>query len=163
MPPACRKGSAAHSIKEDKVGKTSDTPEYRTTGGIHQAEMPFDVGSYSTTDSVPAGWGPSGRLGAVAIPERLFVRQEGFPRRLCGLPVIGNAAWPFFPLQVKAHPGGDGFSRTGWAPGFPQAGFDRHGTRMGRCSLRAAGLPCPAQALNRPPPFPVFGSATVSD
>ena len=43
--------------KNIKAGKTSDSIEYRLTGAIHQAEMPLDAGSYSTTVPVAEGYG----------------------------------------------------------------------------------------------------------
>lgn len=58
MPPPHVGKSPAHIVSKNiKAGKTSDSIEYRLTGAIHQAEMPLDAGSYSTTVPVAEGYG----------------------------------------------------------------------------------------------------------
>jgi len=56
-PPHVGKSPARIVSKNIKAGKTSDSIEYRLTGAIHQAEMPLDAGSYSTTVPVAEGYG----------------------------------------------------------------------------------------------------------
>ena len=56
-PPHVGKSPARIVSKNIKAGKTSDSIEYRLTGAIHQAEMPLDAGSYSTTVPVAEGCG----------------------------------------------------------------------------------------------------------
>ena len=113
MPPPHVGKSPAHIVSKNiKAGKTSDSIEYRLTGAIHQAEMPLDAGSYSTTVPVAEGYG-SWAEAAGRYPQdaaRLLWSRDAWLAdvpALCGR--AGCSGGMIGPIEKVSPPG-----ETGW-------------------------------------------------
>ena len=141
-PPHVGKSPARIVSKNIKAGKTSDSIEYRLTGAIHQAEMPLDAGSYSTTVPVAEGYG-SWAEAAGRYPQdaaRLLWSRDAW---LADVPALrgraGCSGGMIGPIEKVSPPG-----ETGWR-------VSAYGVESGAaqciqpkgCPLRRGGPPFP--------------------
>lgn len=152
-PPHVGKSPARIVSKNIKAGKTSDSIEYRLTGAIHQAEMPLDAGSYSTTVPVAEGYG-SWAEAAGRYPQdaaRLLWSRDAW---LADVPALrgraGCSGGMSGPIEKVSPPG-----ETGWR-------VSAYGVASGAAQCIQPKEVSPSGGAGRPFRFPILNNIPSS-